>query len=188
MTITQARGTAVPGSTWTSYLSQGPRPFVVQPARFVGLEELVGGFTSWVLLPERTAPVSPSLADAVRSCRQLTGWSTRELGTVLGTSHTTVRMLESTGTVSARSRAAASRVQPLLGVLTRLARVAGTRDRLALALESSNNSGERAIDLLSHQQWSRAFSAGLDGLRTPDSEMRQGHDGWDGAPATWEMR
>ncbi|MBV9142974.1 MAG: hypothetical protein JO115_19025 [Pseudonocardiales bacterium] len=90
--------------------------------------------------------------------------------------------------MTVRSRDAASRVRPLLAVLSRLARVAGSPERLALALATPLDTGEKPIDLLTQQKWARAFTVGLDVLRGPRPLMLAPLDGWDAQPGTREMR
>lgn len=188
MSVTNTTGTALLGGLLSEApLGEEHAPFLRTAPALPGLEALLAQYTGWMLLPpaDTLASTLPSLT---RRCRDLTGWSTRDLAEVLHTSHTTVRMLESEGRVTARSRDAASRVQPLLAVLSRLARVAGTRERLALALATSLDTGERPLTLLEQQDWTRAFTVGLDALRAPRPEMLTPLDGWDVSPATREMR
>jgi hypothetical protein len=91
----------------------------------------------------------------------------------LGTSHTTVGKLVNQGAVSARSQASADRIEPLLDVLVRLARVVEPGEKLAKALEITSPTGERAIDLLTAGEWSRAFLAGLDAVQGPRPKRPQ---------------
>jgi transcriptional regulator with XRE-family HTH domain len=163
-------------------------PFMRTAHTAHGLEAVLEQYTRWVILPERlTTPATAGLPILVRRCRELTGWSIRELASVLGTSHTTIRMFETEGRVTARSRDPASRVRPLLGVLSRLSRVAGHPERLGLALATSLDTGERPIDLLNQQQWARAFTVALDVLRGPRPDMLVPQDDWDAPLATREM-
>ena len=189
MTQMHTTGIVVPGeATSPALLGEMHAPFMRTDRVVPGFEALLEQYTRWLVLPARVAPPVSTLPSLTRRCRSLTGWSTRELADVLGTSHTTVRMFEASGRVTVRSRDAAARVQPLLGVLSRLARVAGSQDRLALALATPLDTGEKPIDLLNRQEWARAFAVGLDVLRGPRPEMLMPLDGWDAHPRTRELR
>lgn len=182
-------GTVMPGGLPSRAVLQDENgPFVRMGHVGRSLEALVEQYTCWVVLPARVAAPGSTLPRLIRRCRELTGWSGRDLAFVLGTSHTTVRMFEAGGRVTARSREAASRVRPLLGVLSRLERVAGSRERLALALATPLDTGEKAGDLLAQQDWARAFTVGLDVLHGPRTDMLAPQDGWDAPLATREMR
>jgi DNA-binding XRE family transcriptional regulator len=151
------------------------------------LNSIFEEYTRWILLPKHVDTLASTLPQLIRRCRELTGWSTRDLAQVIGTSHTTVRMLESEGRVSPRSRNAASRVRPLLGVLSRLHRVAGGQEELALALATPIDTGERVFDLLGRHAWARAFTAGLDVLNGPRTDLLIPQDGWGVSVGTQEM-
>jgi hypothetical protein len=189
MTQMHTASTVGPGEPLSSaLLGEEHAPFMRTNRVVPGFEVLLEQYTRWIVLPARVAPPMSTLPSLTRRCRSLTGWSTRDLADVLRTSHTTVRMFEATGRVTVRSRDAAARVRPLLGVLSRLARVAGIQERLALALATPLDTGEKPIDLLNRQEWARAFTAGLDVLRSPRPEMLVPLDGWDAHPGTREMR
>jgi hypothetical protein len=189
MTLTHTTGTVAPGGPPSSaLLGDEHAPFMRTNRAVPNLEALLEQYTGWIVLPARVAPPASTLSSLTQRCRSLTGWSTRDLADVLGTSHTTVQMFESSGRVTARSRNAASRVGPLLRVLSRLARVAGSQERLALALATSLDTGDKPIDLLSQQEWARALTVGLDVLRGPRPAMLVPLEGWDAQPGTREMR
>lgn len=188
MTVMDGLGTVMTGAHISLDLRQDE--YVILTSRASpppGVDALLREYTSWVVLPERTTAPASSLPRLTKRCRELTGWSTRDLAEILGTSHTTVRMFETEGRFTGRSIEAAARVQPLLAVLSRLARVAGDRDRLTLALSTAQDGGDRALDLLSHQQWTRAFTVGLDALRGARSDMLAPVDGWTRTSGTREM-
>lgn len=163
-------------------------PFMRTEQALKPLDAVLREYTAWVVLPKRVDTASSALSGLVRRCRELTGWSGRELAQVLGTSHTTVRMFESEGRATARSRSVAAKLNPLLGVLSRLDRVAGNRSDLALALSTPNDRGVTAMDLLSEQAWAKAFVTGLDVLKGPRQEMLAPDDTWAGPSGTREMR
>jgi len=189
MTLMHTTGTVVPGRPPSlALLGDEHVPFMRTDRVVPSLEALLAQYTGWLMLPARMAPTASTLPSLTRHCRSLTGWSTRDLAPVLRTSHTTVRMFETDGRVTVRSRDAASRVRPLLAVLSRLARVAGSPERLALALATPLDTGEKPIDLLTQQKWARAFTVGLDVLRGPRPLMLAPLDGWDAQPGTREMR
>jgi len=162
-------------------------PFVVAQSESRDLDELLEEHTAWVVLPRHTvAPPSP-LPELVRRVRNLTGWSMRELGLVIGTSHTTVRMLETNGRTTARSREPAARIRPLLGVLSRLARLTDSPQALALALETATDTGEKAIDHLTSGDWAKAFLLSLNVINGPRPDMLTPSQEWPVSPATREM-
>ena len=188
MTVMDGPGTLLTGAHISLDMLQSEYFLAVRTPSTPSVEALLRDYTGWVVLPERAAAPGSTLPRITQRCRELTGWSTRDLAEVLGTSHTTVRMFETDGRFTARSVDAASRVQPLLAVLSRLARVAGDRDRLTLALMTPQDSGERAMDLLVRQEWARAFTVGLDVLRGPRPEMLVPLDAWSASSGTREMR
>ncbi|WP_165486215.1 helix-turn-helix transcriptional regulator [Frankia sp. Cppng1_Ct_nod] len=101
--------------------------FIVLHRPVGGVADLLAECTAWVQLPPAPTKATSRLPTLVREVRRLTGWSQRDLADILGTSHTTVRKLETDGRVTARSRETAARVAPLHGVLSRLARAAACR-------------------------------------------------------------
>jgi transcriptional regulator with XRE-family HTH domain len=166
---------------------EAPERFVVTQAEAAGIDALLSEFTSWVELPA-VAARPPQLGDLVRRARALTDWSTRELADIIGTTHTTVRAFEQGSRVSARSRPAASRVRPLVDVLTRLAWAAGgAPDALATALRTPSEANECAFDLLAAGEWTRGYLACLDVLRGPRPDMLAPLDDWPVLPATREL-
>lgn len=163
-------------------------PFVVARQAPPKLDALLQQFTAWIVLPAHVAAPPSRLPGLIQRVRALTGWSTRDLAEVIGTSHTTVRMFETNGRVSARSRQAAARITPLLGVLTRLRRLVDTPQALAVALATPSDTGERAIDLLAAREWARGFVVGLDAVHGPRPNILTPNDDWPLLPATREMR
>ncbi len=126
--------------------------------------------TAWIVLPDETAdPVSP-LPGLIRETRSLTGWAQRDLAQVLGTSHTTVRRLETDGRVTARSRDVAARAAELHAVLIRLGRIAGSTEALVVALGRTVR-GTTPLELLRAGEWSRAYTSALDVLHGPRPAM-----------------
>lgn len=184
MTSVEIREESVPLISWGPLTGRGT--FLARQES-PDLEALARQFLSWLVLPEQAAPPEPPLSQRVRRIRAVTDWSYRDLADVIGTSHTTVRMFEANGRVTARSRDAAARIAPLAGVLARLSHVASSPHELALALETPVDSGERAIDALSSADWGRAFIVGLDALRGPRPDMLSPRDDWPILPATREM-
>lgn len=126
--------------------------------------------TAWIVLPDETADPVPPLCGLIRETRELTGWAQRDLADVLGTSHTTVRRLETDGRVTARSRLVAARATELHAVLVRLARVAGGTDALVVALGRTVR-GTTPLELLRQSQWAKAYIAALDALHGPRPAM-----------------
>lgn len=136
-------------------------PFIV-PAVGASLHDLLTDHTAWVQLP---APIP--FAARISQVRELTGWSFRDLAEVLGTSHTTVGKLANRGVVTARSQAAADRIEPLLEVLIRLAGALEPGRSLLSVLASPTTYGAYALELLKAGEWSRALLVGLDAARGP---------------------
>lgn len=162
-------------------------PFVVERRDARGLDAFLSQFTSWLVLPAVPASPPSRLPALVQRVRALTGWSTRDLAEIIGTSHTTVRMFETSGRVTSRSRDAASRVRPLLSVLVRLVRIAGSPAALALALETSADAGERAVDLLAAGDWAKGFVVATDVINGPRPDMLAPSDDWPALPGTREL-
>ncbi|MEV1047670.1 hypothetical protein [Streptomyces sp. NPDC049916] len=129
-------------------------------------------FTRWVDIPESADEIASPLPQMIREIRSWTGWSQRYLGEVLGTSHTTVRKLETDGTVSPKSRPAATRVPALHNLMRRLYQAAGANpNRLSVALEIRGNDGQTAIALLISENFPRAYSRALEALHGPREDM-----------------
>lgn len=189
MTITQtphgpAHTTAGP-TTW----AHGRSLFAVTRAAASGIEDLFAGCTAWIALPARPQPTEalPSrLALLVKESRSLTGWSQRDLAVILGTSHTTVRRLETEGRISPRTRDTAARAAQLHGVLARLARLTSSREQLATVLATPGPAGTPA-DLLRSGDWPRAYLAALDALRPPVRGMLRASPA-PALPATRELQ
>jgi transcriptional regulator with XRE-family HTH domain len=138
-------------------------------------DHFVADFTRWVMLPPAAPglPVPlPGLQEQIRSIREMTNWSSRDIGGLIGTSHTTVQKFESTGRISDRSTSAAIKVRPLLTVLRRLRRQVSGPDELVIALVTETGDGLTAKQLLAEGNWSEAYIVGLDAIRGPQPEMR----------------
>ncbi|WP_372450959.1 helix-turn-helix domain-containing protein [Actinoplanes flavus] len=121
----------------------------------------------WVFLPSAAPRTKSSLPRLVRQIREWTGWSQRDLASILGTSHTTVRKLESEGRVTARSRDAATRVAPTHDLIRRLIVVAHhDSGRLATALNAQSHlKGKRVVDLITSGDYPSAYVAAARALR-----------------------
>lgn len=173
------------GQLGLSYCDESDQ-FVIQGPQGTWVNALVTEFTSWVELPAEDAR-QLQLRDLVRRARALTGWSTRALAEVVGTTHTTIRKFERGDPVSVRSQAAAARVPPLVDVLTRLARVAGSSDAFAAVLRTPSEANERVVDMLSSRDWAKAYLVGLDVLRGRRPDMLAPTGDWPMLPATREL-
>lgn len=133
---------------------------------------LLRDFTCWVEIPEAPEELFSPLPGMIREIREWTGWSQRDLGEVLHTSHTTVRKLETDGRVTAKSRPAASLVPALHNLARRLYRAAeGDRGRLSVALGAPGIDGLSATQYLVDGAFPRAFSLALEALRGGHEEM-----------------
>jgi transcriptional regulator with XRE-family HTH domain len=147
--------------------SSPAQQFVVPMMSATEIADLLRQYTAWITLPPAPTTAVSRLPGLLRESRSLTGWSGRDLAEILHTSHTTVRRLETGGSVTARSRDTAARVASLHAVLVRLARVASSPGALGAALVTDAGSGSTPAELLREGQWSRAFTAALDVLQGP---------------------
>lgn len=168
----------------------GANSFAVTCTVAVSIERVFAGSTSWIALPGRPNPVAGSsssrLTRLLTESRTFTGWSQRDLASVLGTSHTTVRRLEADGRVTPRSRDIAARAAQLHGVLARLSPLTTGPEHLATMLATPGPTGTPA-DLLRAGDWSRAYLLALDLLRPPTDGML-GASPVPMLPATRELR
>lgn len=170
-------------STW------GSDRFAVAYTAATSIEKVFAGSTSWIALPlhQHPAAAPPSrLTLLLRESRSLTGWSQRDLAAILGTSHTTVRRLETDGRVSPRTRDVAARAAQLHGVLARLAGLTSGPDHLTMVLATPGTGGTPG-DLLRAGDWSQAYLVALDALRPPAQGML-GASPTRMLPATRELR
>jgi hypothetical protein len=178
--------TTYPGASTTTGIRNVTEPsppsaFAV-PQSGWSFEQLLIEHTSWARLPIR-----PEFAKLIAQLRDLTGWSFRDLADILGTSHTTVGKLVNQGLVSARSQAAADKIEPLLDVLTRLARLVPSGGTLIKILNTPSPDGKPAIGLLSAGDWAGAFLAGLDVIQGPRPKRPQLRGDTPRLAATWEL-
>ncbi|MEW2569105.1 helix-turn-helix transcriptional regulator [Streptomyces sp. NPDC047070] len=133
---------------------------------------LLREFTCWVEIPEAPDELVSPMPGMIREIRSWTGWSQRDLGEVLHTSHTTVRKLESDSRVTAKSRPAASLVPALHNLARRLYRAAeGDLDRLSVALATPGPNGLSATQHLVDGAFPRAYSVALEALQGGRQEM-----------------
>jgi hypothetical protein len=138
--------------------------------------EAISSFTSWVLLPEPERGVQAPIAEKISEILDMTGWSQRELASILLTSHTTVRKLLAGGEVSARSISVASRVGPVHDLISRLYVVA-RRDsaHLAIAMRTSVDGRRSSVDLLAGGDDNAAYATALRALRGQQRETLGRH-------------
>lgn len=147
-------------------------PWLFLPSRPGAPASVVHDFSGWVSLPPVTASAPSSLPQLIRQIREYTGWSQRDLATVLLISHTTVRKLESDGRVTPRSRAAATRVAPIHDLVRRLAAAAGHNPRrVATALSTPDQRDGRPVDLMAAGEFALAYVAALRALRGSPTGM-----------------
>lgn len=160
-------------TTRTTWPTAGDRPaggFIVFDQAASTIVDVFKDYTAWIVLPEEPADPASPMPRIVRETRELTGWAQRDLASLLGTSHTTVRRLEIDGRVTARTRDIAARAAELHAVVVRLARAAGGSEGLAVALGQTVG-GTTPLDLLREGQWSRAYTAALDAVHGPRPAM-----------------
>jgi len=172
-------------TAWPATTNQPGGGFVVLEAASA-IVDVFKDYTSWIVLPEEPADPASAMPGLIRQTRELTGWAQRDLAYVLGTSHTTVRRLETDGRVTARTRGIAARAAELHAVILRLARAAGGPERLVIAL-GRTVAGTTPLDLLRAGEWSRAYTAALDAVHGPRPAML-GASRTPVKPATRELR
>lgn len=153
---------------------------------------------SWVTAPASPAefetPQAPMQEPTTELTRQLarvvavTGWSSRDLEPILGTSHTTIQRLQRFGIASARSQRAALLVSPLFEVLERLAVVLPNPADLNLALSRQSRAGTTARDLFARERWAEGYAAALAATKGPRVSMLAPEPGRVRRPATREIR
>lgn len=156
-------------------------------ARAQGIQRYLQGYTAWIQLPEAPTEPTSRLPRLLNEARSVTGWSQREIADILGTSHTTIRRLETDGRVTIKSRDVAARAAQLHAVLIRLARIAGSPETLATALATTVD-GTTAAVLLREANWSHAFTTALDAVRGPRPGFLGTPPGSIPADATRELR
>lgn len=151
---------------------------------------------SWVTVPTsppafeapRVAEPTTELTRQLARVVALTGWSSRDLQSILGASHTTVLRLQRSGLTSARSQQAALLVRPLLEVLERLTVVLPEPVDLNLALSRKNQAGVTARDLFARERWAQGYAAALAASKGPRASMLGPQPGHVRRPGTRELR
>lgn len=132
----------------------------VTSQRGVTIDALLHQHMSWIRLPG-------SYLNLINQIQQLTRWSFRDLGDVLGTSHTTVGKLANGALPTTRTQEAAERLEPLLEVLSRISAVTTPGRELADVLGSGTGSGDRPLDHLEQAEWAQAYVVALDVINGP---------------------
>jgi hypothetical protein len=131
----------------------------------------------WVLvLPATVVHHAPDVQRMITEIRAWTGWSKRQLATVLGTSHTTVVNAEGgRPLLEARSGDLRRRVASAHDLVRRVFLLAG-RDAQTTAhvLGTSPADGVSAVDALRSGNYERAYIAAIDALRPRPTGMLVG--------------
>jgi transcriptional regulator with XRE-family HTH domain len=136
-----------------------PSPIMPAPLAF----ELFGW---WAQLPPIIPLPAPSADRLSRQLREWTGWSQRQLGEVLGTSHTTIRQLErGRHLVEARSGDLRRRLLDLYEVAERVYVLVDRNPTLTAAALTESHAGTSAADLVSRGQVGQAYLVAIDSLR-----------------------
>ncbi|WP_327681911.1 helix-turn-helix domain-containing protein [Streptomyces sp. NBC_00467] len=149
---------------------------------------LSASFTQWIEIPEAPERLDSPLPRMIQEIRTWTGWSQRELGEILHTSHTTVRKLETDGRVTSRSRHAASLVPDLHNVVRRVSLVArGDLGQISEAFAARDANGISAASHLINENYARAYSSALHALRGGRTAMVAPSDDSQLPDATVEM-
>jgi hypothetical protein len=162
----QGRVTYMP-ALWDDHVESALGYFVVASGVHRDAIQATGPEPDWFrqLFP---APPRPA-ADLPRQIRDLiewTGWSARQLGDVLGTSHTTVLALQQGRRPHAsRTGDLPDRVEEAHGVVERIRVIAGAPDLTARALERGSEGARSAVEELRRRRPARAYLAALDALR-----------------------
>ena len=118
-------------------------------------------------LPAVDVRPAPDIVRMAAQIREWTGWSSRRLAGILGTSHTTVRGIESgRSLVPGHSGDLRRRLGQLHDVVARVFLLAG-RDaaRTAWTLEAAPPNGVPAIEWLREGQSAKAYLSAIDVLR-----------------------
>ena len=145
------------------------------------LQVLAGGLWAlgeWVLsIPTPRVCPAPDVQVMARDLRQWTGWSTRRLAAILGTTHTTVRAVEEgRPLVAGHSGDLRRRFEEAHAVILRI-HVLADRDphRTVQLLDAvPTNGGVSAITALQERDPSRAYLAALDVLNPPTEGLLLG--------------
>ena len=132
---------------------------------------------NWDLrLPPSPPRRSPDAARFVASLRRWTGWSSRHIADILGTSHTTIlRVEEGRPLMSARSGDLTERLRAAFELTERVRILTDERpDETARALETAFPERSSAIDHLRNGEPAKAYLAALDVLRPRERGMLVG--------------
>jgi hypothetical protein len=128
------------------------------------------GVEGWTI-PTSPPPEIPSIQVQLRQIRDSTGWSSRTLATLTGTTHPTIEAALEGRTRLARLPGTALRISDLHRFIMRLLVVARSDlDVLVRALHESPGDGRpSAVELLGSGDLTAAYTAALDVLRPPRS-------------------
>jgi len=123
-------------------------------------------YDTWVRLPKTTIEAAPMSQQLVKDVRTWTGWSQRQLARVLGTTHPTIRTLES-GKPVTRVEDLVTRLQETHGVIARIFLLADRQQRELQRLLSTRPVEHRlaALALLEERRPADAYRAVLEVLR-----------------------
>lgn len=121
-------------------------------------------FATWVRLPAPDEEPQVSAEELLRVVKETAELSDRDLGSLLGVSHTTVGAILA-GRASARSLHALTRVPALHGAVARLAPLARTPTELRTALNVPGSHGLTALELLARGEHADAYLVALSALR-----------------------
>ena len=126
--------------------------------------------SGWVILPDSYPSRAPHFDRMLREIRDWTGWSQRRLAALIGTTHPTVKRLEK-GETSSRSADAAARLPHINNVIKRLWILSGGNAKSVARLLDSSGPGDArsAFDLLTQEQYSRAYLRALQVLEGPSA-------------------
>lgn len=130
----------------------------------------------WLVLPTTVVRRAPDVQRMISDVRAWTGWSSRQLARVLGTSHTTVLNAEAGRPLLAlRSGDLRRRINEVHDVVERVyllaERDASTTSRL---LATAPRRGQSAVDALRAGRPERAYIAAIDALRPRPTGMLTG--------------
>lgn len=131
-------------------------------------------FASWLSLApiqtSREISRRHSMINAVQQIIHMTGWSNRKVATAIGTSHPTVAALLR-GKIPERVGGLAQTVEHLTEVIYKIwIACAKDRSRVDSAMQTLNQEGKTAYDLIVEKNYARAYLAALDStrpIRTP---------------------